>query len=242
MMTVNEVSKLTKVSIRTLQYYDKIGLLKPTNFTQSGYRLYDDTALETLQQVLLFRELEFPLKEIKQIIEQPDFDRKRALEQQIEMLTMKKEHLDNLINFARGIKAIGGKTMDFSAFDTSKIDAYSKQAKEQWGNTAAYKEYEEKAKQRTNDEDGVIANEFMQLFGEFGAMKSLDPKEDIVQVQVKKLQDYITKTFYNCTNEILSGLGKMYAGGGEFTDNIDGVGGVGTAEFTDKAIQIYCEK
>ena len=132
--------------------------------------------------------------------------------------------------------------MDFSAFDTSKIDAYSKQAKEQWGNTAAYKEYEEKAKQRTNDEDGVIANEFMQLFGEFGAMKSLDPKEDIVQVQVKKLQDYITKTFYNCTNEILSGLGKMYAGGGEFTDNIDGVGGVGTAEFTDKAIQIYCEK
>ncbi len=242
MMTVNEVSKLTKVSIRTLQYYDKIGLLKPTNFTQSGYRLYDDTALETLQQILLFRELEFPLKEIKQIIEQPDFDRKRALEQQIEMLTMKKEHLENLINFARGIKAIGGKTMDFSAFDTSKINAYSKQAKEQWGNTAAYKEYEEKAKQRTNDEDGVIANEFMQLFGEFGAMKSLDPKEDIVQVQVKKLQDYITKTFYNCTNEILSGLGKMYAGGGEFTDNIDGVGGVGTAEFTDKAIQIYCEK
>lgn len=242
MMTVNEVSKLTKVSIRTLQYYDKIGLLKPTNFTQSGYRLYDDTALETLQQILLFRELEFPLKEIKQIIEQPDFDRKRALEQQIEMLTMKKEHLDNLINFARGIKAIGGKTMDFSAFDTSKIDAYSKQAKEQWGNTAAYKEYEEKAKQRTNDEEGVIANEFMQLFGEFGAMKSLDPKEDIVQAQVKKLQDYITKTFYNCTNEILSGLGQMYAGGGEFTDNIDGVGGVGTAEFADKAIQIYCEK
>lgn len=242
MMTVNEVSKLTKVSIRTLQYYDKIGLLKPTNFTQSGYRLYDDTALETLQQILLFRELEFPLKEIKKIIEQPDFDRKRALEQQIEMLTMKKEHLENLINFARGIKAIGGKTMDFSAFDTSKIDAYSKQAKEQWGNTAAYKEYEEKEKQRTNDEDGVIANEFMQLFGEFGAMKSLDPKEDIVQVQVKKLQDYITKTFYNCTNEILSGLGQMYAGGGEFTDNIDGVGGVGTAEFTDRAIQIYCEK
>lgn len=242
MMTVNEVSKLTKVSIRTLQYYDKIGLLKPTNFTQSGYRLYDDTALEKLQQILLFRELEFPLKEIKDIIEQPDFDRKRALEQQIEMLTMKKDHLDNLINFARGIKMIGVKTMDFSAFDTSKIDAYSKQAKEQWGNTAAYKEYEEKAKQRTNDEDGVIANEFMQLFGEFGAMKSLDPKEDIVQVQVKKLQDYITKTFYNCTNEILSGLGKMYAGGGEFTDNIDGVGGVGTAEFTDKAIQIYCEK
>ncbi len=132
--------------------------------------------------------------------------------------------------------------MDFSVFDTSKIDAYSKQAKEQWGNTDAYKEYEEKAKQRTKDEDGLIVNEFMGLFGEFGTMKSLDPKADVVQAQVKILQDYITKTFYKCTNEILSGLGQMYASGGEFTENIDRVGGVGTAEFTDKAIQIYCEK
>ena len=74
-MTVNEVSKLTGVSIRTLQYYDKIGLLKPTGYTKAGYRLYDDTALERLQQILLFRELEFSLKEIKEIIESPSFDR-----------------------------------------------------------------------------------------------------------------------------------------------------------------------
>ncbi len=74
MRTVNEVSKLTGVSIRTLQYYDKIGLLHPTKYTESGYRLYDDTALEKLQQILLFRELEFPLKEINKIIESPGFD------------------------------------------------------------------------------------------------------------------------------------------------------------------------
>ena len=104
MMTVNEVSKLTGVSIRALQYYDKIGLLRPTRYTQSGYRLYDDTALETLQQILLFRELEFPLKEIKEIISRPDFDRKMALEQQIKLLTMKKERLENLIGFAREIQ------------------------------------------------------------------------------------------------------------------------------------------
>ena len=84
MMTVHEVSKLTGVSIRTLQYYDKIGLLKPTGYTQSGYRLYDDTALEKLQQILLFRELEFPLKEIKEIISSADFDREKALEEQRE--------------------------------------------------------------------------------------------------------------------------------------------------------------
>ena len=83
MMKISEMSKLTGVSIRTLQYYDKIGLLCPTKYTESGYRLYDDTALERLQQILLFRELEFPLKEIKRIINSPEFDRQKALEQQI---------------------------------------------------------------------------------------------------------------------------------------------------------------
>ena len=86
MMTVHEVSKLTGVSIRTLQYYDKIGLLRPAQYTDAGYRLYDDAALETLQQILLFRELEFPLKDIGEIIGSPDFDRSKALEQQIERL------------------------------------------------------------------------------------------------------------------------------------------------------------
>ena len=77
MMTVNEVSKIAGVSIRTLQYYDQIGLLKPAEYTESGYRLYDDTAMERLQQILLFRELEFPLKEIKAIVDNPDFDREK---------------------------------------------------------------------------------------------------------------------------------------------------------------------
>ena len=86
MLTVHEVSKLTGVSIRTLQYYDEIGLLSPASYTEAGYRLYDDSALERLQQILLFRELEFPLKEIRRIIDAPDFDQARALEQQIELL------------------------------------------------------------------------------------------------------------------------------------------------------------
>jgi len=122
MMTVNEVSKLTGVSVRALQYYDTIGLLKPSGYTEAGYRLYDDTALERLQQILLFKELEFPLKEIKGIIDAPDFDRNKALQQQIELLTMKKEHLENLIDFARGLKLLGVRKVDFKVFDTKKID------------------------------------------------------------------------------------------------------------------------
>ena len=242
MMTVNEVSKLTGVSIRTLQYYDKIGLLKPAEYTQAGYRLYEDTALEKLQQILLFKELEFSLKEIKEIISRKDFDRNKALKQQIELLTLKKEHLENLINFARGIEFIGVKTMDFSAFDTKKIDEYSKRAKEQWGNSEAYREFEEKSKDRTKEDEQDIMKEFMKIFAEFGELKSMQPDAKEVQEQVCKLKDYITKHFYNCTDDILMCLGKMYAGGGEFTQNIDSVGGDGTAEFTAEAIRIYCKR
>ena len=241
-MTVHKVSKLTGVSIRTLQYYDKIHLLSPSDYTESGYRLYDDTALERLQQILLFKELEFPLRDIKHIINAPDFDRNKALEQQIELLTLKRKHLDNLIDFAREIRRLGDKKMDFSAFDTKKIDEYAKQAKEQWGKTSAYKEFEEKAQNRTKEDNLNMMQEFMNLFKEFGEMKEQDPGSTPVQEQVKKLQTYITEHFYNCTPEILSSLGKMYVDGGEFTENIDKVGGVGTADFSARAIDIYCAK
>lgn len=242
MRTVNEVSKLTGVSIRTLQYYDKIGLLKPTDYTKSGYRLYDDTALERLQQILLFRELEFPLKEIKRIITSSDFDRNRALEQQITLLTMKKEHLENLIEFARGIQLIGVRTLDFSVFDTSKMDEYAERARERWGTTPEYQEFEQKAKERTPEQETAVVENFMKLFAEFGEMRSTGPKTVEAQRQVRKLQEFISEYYYKCSDEILYSLGQMYAGGGAFTANIDQFGGEGTAEFAAEAIRIYCGK
>ena len=239
MMTVNEVSKLAGVSIRTLQYYDSIGLLKPAKYTESGYRLYDDTAMERLQQILLFRELEFPLKEIKEIVTRPDFDKKKALEQQIELLTMKKEHLENLIKFARGIQNGGNYIMDFTAFDTSKLDEYTRKAKELWGESKAFAEYEVKASSRTKDDEKKLWSGLMQLFEKCGRIKELDPKSTEAQTMVKELQNYISHNFYECTNEILAGLGKMYAAGGEFTTNIDRAGGNGTAKFVSHAIEEY---
>ena len=242
MKTVHEVSKLAGVSIRTLQYYDKIGLLHPAKYTESGYRLYDDTALEKLQQILLFRELEFPLKDIKAIMNNPNFDRKKALEQQIALITLKKEHLENLIDLAREIKEIGVNKMDFTAFDTSKIDEYAAQAKASWGNTPEYREFEEKSKNRTAQEEQTISTQMMDIFAEFGTMLKLDPSEEKVQAQVKKLQGFITENFYNCSDEILYSLGSMYVSDGDFTENIDMTGGKGTAEFVFKAITIYCNK
>ena len=240
MRTVKEVSDLTGVSIRTLHYYDTIGLLHPTTVTDAGYRLYDDAALERLQHIMLFRELEFPLKDIKDIINGSDFNRNKALEQQIQLLTLKKEHIENLITFARGIHGIGVKHMDFSAFDTKKMDEYAARAKAIWGKTDAYREYEQKTGALTDEQKNAIGENMMVLFKEFGTMLQMDPGAEAVQGQVKKLQDYITEHFYTCTKEILKGLGKMYAGGGSMTENIDRAGGPGTAEFAAKAIDIYC--
>lgn len=242
MMTVNEVSKLTGVSIRTLQYYDTIGLLPPTEYTEAGYRLYDDTAMERLQQILLFRELEFPLKEIKRIIDSPDFNRNKALEQQMKLLTMKKEHLEGLISFARKIKETGVNKMDFQVFNTTKMDEYTKKAKEQWGQTAEYKEYEEKTGKQSPEAQKQALQNFMLIFVEFGKMTDKKPEDSDVQLKVKVLQDYITDHFYKCSNEILKGLGELYASGGEFTENIDKAAGDGTAVFVAKAIDVYCKQ
>ncbi|MBD5157688.1 MAG: MerR family transcriptional regulator [Butyrivibrio sp.] len=242
MRTVNEVSKLTGVSVRTLHHYDAIGLLKPTVFTDAGYRLYDDTALERLQQILLFRELEFPLKEIKVILESPDFDRNKALEQQITLLTLKKEHLENLLGLAREIKEIGVNRMDFTAFDTSKIDDYAAEAKAAYGQTPEYAEFAEKSKGRTKEETQRLNMQMMAIFTEFGTMNELPPNSEKVQTQVKKLQNFISEHFYNCSDEVLYSLGSMYSGDGRFTENINKAGGEGTAQFVSEAIRQYCNK
>lgn len=239
MMTVNEVSKISGVSIRALHHYDHIGLLPATKVTDAGYRLYDDTALERLQHILLFKELEFSLKDIKEILDSPGFDRSKALEQQIHLLELRKEHLQNLIDLARGIKAIGVKKMSFEAFDTRKIDEYAAQAKASWGKTAAYKEFEQKAAGRTKEEDQKLGIEMMDIFREFGEIRDHKPDSTEAIALAKKLQEFITNNFYSCTDEILLSLGGMYAGGGDLTANIDKVGGEGTAEFACRAIEAF---
>ena len=240
MMTVHEVSRLTGVSIRTLQYYDQIGLLTPDHVTEAGYRLYDEPGLEKLQHILLFRELEFPLKDIAKIVNSPGFDRHKALSQQIELLKLKKEHIEGLIVLARKIQTEGEKTMKFEAFDTGKIDEYAAKAKAAWGETAAYKEFEQRSRGRSKEADASLAGRMMDIFSEMGAIKDTDPASDEAQGPVRKLQGFITDNYYTCTKEILSGLGQAYAAGGEFTRNIDKAGGEGTAQFAASAIAVYC--
>ena len=242
MFGVKEMAKKTGVSVRTLHHYDAIGLLKPTAVTEAGYRLYDDGALETLYLILLFREIGFPLKDIRGILEAPDFDRNRVLEQQIQLLEQKKARLDYMTNMARGIKLTGVRYLNFDGFEFNKIDDYAAQAKTLYGKTDAYKEYEQKAKSRTKEQNNVLGDGLMELFAQLGTMKTLSAGSDAVQNWVKELQAYITAHFYTCTPQILMGLGEMYAGGGSMTENIDSAGGEGTGAFAREAIAIYCGK
>ncbi len=240
MRTVSEVSQLTGVSVRTLRYYDSKGLLKPAGTTEAGYRLYDDTNLERLQQILLFRELQFSLKEIKAILDSPDFNRNRALEQQITLLEMQKEHLENLITFARGIQMIGVKEMDFTVFDTRKMDEYARQAKETWGKTEEYREMQERSKNWSQEDEERMQKEFVDIFVRFGKLLHLSPSEPAVQELVVQMQAFITEHFYDCKPKILQGLGRLYAGGGSLTENINQAAGAGTAEFVAEAIEVWC--
>ena len=238
MRTVNEVSKLTGVSVRTLHHYDAIGLLKPAKTTEAGYRLYDDTALSRLQDILLFRELQFPLKEIKAILDSPGFDPSEALTQQIELLELQYKHIGELISFAREIQKKGVREMNFRVFDNSEIEQYKAEAKAKWGDTEAYQEYEQK--QKSGHDFSETASQLMNLFSEIGALRQLPPDDKAVQEKISVLQNFITGNYYTCTAEILRSLVQMYVSDERFKHNIDKAGGEGTAEFVNQAIAFYC--
>ena len=240
MKTVTEIAKQTGVSVRTLHHYDAIGLLKPTEVTEAGYRLYDEDALMRLYLIIVYRELGFSLKKISEILDAPDFDRNNALDDQIALLEQKREQLQNRIYFARGLKLTGVRHLNYEGFDYKKIDDYSAQAKTMWGKTEAWKEFEQKSKGRTDEESRAIGDEMMALFTKAGSLRHQDPGSEAVQVWVTELQNFITEHYYTCTGPMLKCLGEMYAGGGSMTENIDKAGGPGTGDFAKRAIDIFC--
>ena len=242
MRTVKDVSKLTGVSVRTLHYYDAIGLLTPTKVTDAGYRMYDDTALSRLQSILLFRELQFPLKEIKEFLDSPNFNQEETIAQQIKLLELQYKHIGELISSAREIQTKGVKTMNFEVFDTNEIEQYKAEVKSKWGNSKAYQEYEQRVVSHSEHNDSKFVNEIMSLFTDLGAMKQLPPTDKAVQEKIAALQAYINENFYTCSNDILKELGEMYVCDVRFKKNIDRFGGEGTAKFVREAIFVYCEK
>ena len=152
MKTVKDVSEITGVSIRTLRYYDEIGLLKPTELTEAGYRLYDNKALEKLQEIMFFRELEIPLTDIKKIMDNPDYDKEQALLAQKSLLEQKRNRLNGIIELITDVMK-GVNTMSFGAFSSEEVqkmvdhtlECMSKESLDEqvqkYGSREKYKEY-----------------------------------------------------------------------------------------------------
>ena len=241
-MQINEFAKLTGVSVRTLHYYDEIGLLKPALVdAQNGDRFYDENSLLRMQEILFYRELDFSLKSILEILSSPDYDKQKALAEQRKLLELKKERLERIIDDLDG--ATKGK-VTMAAFVNSDYETARKQyeveAKERWGETEAYKEHAEKTAKYTKDKWHAVNDGLMAIFSKFAKCKQNGntADSDDAQALVKELQNYITENYYTCTNEILAGLGQMYVADERFKANID-KNGDGTAEFVSKAIESY---
>lgn len=242
MKTVKEVSNLTGVSVRALHHYDTIGLLTPTQVTEAGYRLYDDTAIEKLYMILVFRELGLSLKEIAGILHAPDYDRNRILEKQIKLMQERVGKLQDRITLAKGMLTVGVNYMSFKGFDPKKMDEYSTQAKVLYGKTDAYKEFEQKSKCRTAQQEKDLGDQVMDFFVRLGKMRPCDPACEEAQAWAKELQEFFTEHFYTCTPQILSSLAESYAGGGSMTENIDKVSGAGTGAFAKEVLDLYIER
>ena len=245
-MHIREFAKLTGVSVRTLHYYDEIGLLKPSAVDeQNGYRFYDEESLTRRQEILFYRELDFPLKDIQDILTSPDYDKHNALKEQKHLMLLKKERLERLITALDS--AMKGEKLTMNVFDNSEFEAqrelYAKEAKEKWGNTEAYKESAEKTKGYSKEKWDEVNKGMDSLMAEFAeCMKNgVAPDSDEAQALVKKWQDYISNNYYTCTNEILRGSGVMYTADERFRANINKHGD-GTAEFMCEAIEVYCGK
>ena len=241
-MKINEAARLTGVTERTLRYYDRIGLLRPSGVTESGYRLYDADALRRLQQILFFRELGFPLAQIREIMDSPGYDKDDALRRHRLLLIAERDRLNGLIDLAeRTLK--GESDMSFDAFDRSGIDnqrdAYAKEARERWGNTDAYAESEQKTAGYGKEQWAAIQQEADAIFAAFAALRGHAPDEPGVQDLVARWQAHITRHYYACTKEILAGLGQMYTADERFMQSIDRAG-AGTAQLMSDAIAVYC--
>ena len=242
---IKEFADYTGVSVRTLHYYDQIGLLKPASVDQNnGYRCYNEISLQRMQEILFYRELDFSLKEISEILSSSEYNREEALSAQKELLILKIKRLQRIVHALDD--AIKGDKIDMKTFNNSEFEqqkeSYAKEAKERWGNTAAYKESEEKTSGYGEKKWSEINNGMNSLMAEFAACRQSGaaPGSSMAQGLVAKWQAYITENYYTCTKEILGGLGQMYTSDNRFLNNINKHGD-GTAEYMSDAIRIYCE-
>lgn len=244
--SINKLATLARVSVRTLHYYDEIGLLKPDHIKDNGYRAYGEKELLLLQQILFFRELEFPLDEIKRILRSPHFDMETALREQKKMLTLKATRLEALIqsidktlHHMNTNQKINDEEL-YDAFKDDDVKEYQQEVKQRWGNTDAYKQSMERVGKMTKAQmDKLKADGIAHTQAIAGAMdQGVESPE--VQALIKKSHEGIN-FFYDCSLEMFRNLGEMYVTDPRFTAYYEKFR-PGLAQFMKEAIDFYCSK
>ena len=245
-MLIRDFARLCGVSVRTLHHYDSIGLLRPAEINkENGYRIYNEDSLRRMQEIMFFRELDFPLRDIAGLLDASGYDRRAALTAQRRLLVLKKERIERLISAID--EAEKGDDVDMKVFANSEYEArreeYAKEVRERWGSTDAYRESEQRTAGYSADDHSRIAGAMNDLMAEFAHCMQNGESAGSKQAQelVGRWQSLISQNYYHCTDEILAGLGQMYAADERFRRNIDRVGGEGSAEFIRNAIEIYCK-
>jgi len=242
-LKVKEVAKIAGISVRTLRYYDEVGLLRPYVDPVNQYRYYQKKDLKRLWEILFLKELGFSIEQIRSFVESNITKQNEFLSLQKEELIMRKRRIDQMIDSVEQIQKKGFETNmlnDFNLEDIKKHQKkYEEEAKSKWGNTSAYKESNRRSKSYDAKTWETIGSESNAIYQ--GLAKLMDQPVDHQDVQalVKQWQDLISKYFYPCDNDMLRGLGQMYISDNRFTINIDKTK-EGLANFMHLAIEHYC--
>lgn len=230
-MTVSQVAKLTGVSIRTLHYYDEIGLLRPSGRSEAGYRLYAAAELNRLQQVLLFRELGFPLEEITRIITDPGFDVGAALRTQRQLLAEKVVRLQGLLAAVEQaiLRTDKGEPMESQVvkemFADFRPEDYEQEVEQRWGGSDAHRESRRRIAGYTQRDFVAIRSEIDKLLTELAALLEAGaaPTSAAAMDAAERHRQHIERWFYRCPKSLHRGLGELYVSDPRFTANIDRV-------------------
>ncbi|MDQ0208821.1 MerR family transcriptional regulator [Alkalicoccobacillus murimartini] len=238
MLKIKEVANLVGISVRTLHHYDEIGLLSPDEVTESGYRLYSQNNIDDLQHILFYRELDVPLKKIKEIMSRPDFDQVEALQRHQQMLEERRNQIDQMIvtiertlRFKKGEIQMSNKEK-FKGFDFTGWNEHEDEARKHWGD-----EVVDDAAANVKGKEKELGDEMNRIYRELATVRQVDPGS-------KKAQELIGE-WYRFLNQIgtysldaFSGLGDMYVADERFTQNIDQFGD-GLAIFMRDAMKEY---
>ncbi|MCI4617672.1 MerR family transcriptional regulator [Bacillus pumilus] len=241
-MKVKEVAELFGISIRTLHHYDQIGLLIPKEVTDNRYRLYSEENLETLQQILFFRELGFPLKEIKKMMHNPSFEKKEAFILQRKMLIEKRDKFDKMIeNIDKTLQHLMGESLytHKERFENMnmKFSQYGEEARHRWGNETV-DQVSSKLNHLSKDEQIELSDSWDSIFNKLASLRNHSPKSKEVQIVIKQWYDFLNKNFSYYSLDAFYGLGQLYIQDERFTKNIDQYG-EGLASFMSEAMKVF---